>query len=529
MKLKQYSAILLSYLFLNYSTLAENKVTVTETSKINNDRYKIDKIDLNKVDWNDPKLNEMMLSDIRKIDNNISNSQKQITLEPQRKSLRKTLLQNTFKNKSVSATTMFPEQSLGTSQTKVMTRNDLERASRTMPMGIQTEKVNSNQMQSPFGSIQGTDPLLERFKNNPQMQQTIVENMQENNQNPDIKIENNLPQVTTLANLPKDDSVKNLSELASEAKKQFYNQGQNNKENRAAPEELIGENNLPPQNLKNNDKEDFAQQPSQPQPQLNQQPQVNQQQPTKPEQQSQVQIIKIDTPDYYKNQKKPRIKYIMTEQQYQAKELNLPDVHQNRYHSRHVQITPPNISQKVYTGNNKHLTPVVFQSEYDSAAFKILIKNYHQDDFNAILQKISSVNVQDQNGNTLLHYAVATNNVNAMLSLLNYDINYDIKNDIGYTPLHYACYNGGVQIAFTLIKGSGTDVNESDNEGNTPIMLAALSGSYPIVRILAENGANLDTVNNKGLSIIDFAIYSKDRAVIEYLMHIGISAVNSRA
>ena len=39
-----------------------------------------------------------------------------------------------------------------------------------------------------------------------------------------------------------------------------------------------------------------------------------------------------------------------------------------------------------------------------------------------------------------------------------------------------------------LVHKAGADLNEMDNENNTPILLAALNGHYPIVKYLYDNG-----------------------------------------
>ena len=38
------------------------------------------------------------------------------------------------------------------------------------------------------------------------------------------------------------------------------------------------------------------------------------------------------------------------------------------------------------------------------------------------------------------------------------------------------------------LRKAGSDLNEMDNENNTPILLAALNGHYPIVKYLYDNG-----------------------------------------
>ena len=52
---------------------------------------------------------------------------------------------------------------------------------------------------------------------------------------------------------------------------------------------------------------------------------------------------------------------------------------------------------------------------------------------------------------------------------------------------HQAARQGDLDLVKYLHK-AGADLNEMDNERNTPILLAALNGHYPIVKYLYDNG-----------------------------------------
>jgi hypothetical protein len=77
-------------------------------------------------------------------------------------------------------------------------------------------------------------------------------------------------------------------------------------------------------------------------------------------------------------------------------------------------------------------------------------------------------------------------------------------NRSGWTPLHYACTNGHLDIAlFLLDKGAAVDA-PSPNE-TTPIMMAIRAGNIQLVRLLLDRGADIRIRNQQGYSAIDVA------------------------
>ena len=77
-------------------------------------------------------------------------------------------------------------------------------------------------------------------------------------------------------------------------------------------------------------------------------------------------------------------------------------------------------------------------------------------------------------------------------------------NRSGWTPLHYACTNGHLEIAqFLLDKGAVVDA-PSPNE-TTPLMMAIRAGNIQLARLLLDRGADIRIRNQQGYSAIDVA------------------------
>lgn len=80
---------------------------------------------------------------------------------------------------------------------------------------------------------------------------------------------------------------------------------------------------------------------------------------------------------------------------------------------------------------------------------------------------------------------------------------------IGWTPLHYACAKGQLEVAQYLI-ANGANVNSQSLNGTTPLMMAVQSGNEQLVKLLLDNGSDLQTKNTLSLTAIDIAyIYEK--------------------
>jgi hypothetical protein len=103
-----------------------------------------------------------------------------------------------------------------------------------------------------------------------------------------------------------------------------------------------------------------------------------------------------------------------------------------------------------------------------------------------------------RDGRTQLHHCAEnglTSSVKRLLSIRN--INVNVKDVNGWTPLHFTAWKGHIEIARLLLQ-NGADVNARCNYGNTPLHLAAYHGHVDILHLLVENGANLEAQSNIG-------------------------------
>ncbi|RKS03322.1 ankyrin repeat domain-containing protein [Flavobacterium sp. 102] len=83
------------------------------------------------------------------------------------------------------------------------------------------------------------------------------------------------------------------------------------------------------------------------------------------------------------------------------------------------------------------------------------------------------------------------------------------------TPLCNAIVKGDLAIVKKFIE-YGSDVNESMN-GTTPLMLAARYNKVEIIKLLLENGAKLDTKDERGYTALKYAEFSNANEAIALL------------
>jgi len=99
--------------------------------------------------------------------------------------------------------------------------------------------------------------------------------------------------------------------------------------------------------------------------------------------------------------------------------------------------------------------------------------------------------------------------------------------------LHQAASEGNLsQIQFLLSSSSlpiQDQINQVDDQGQTPLHLAADRGYYEIIQYFVENGANPNAVDEDGFSIIMIAVMAADTSekwisIVKYLMEKGADA-----
>jgi ankyrin repeat protein len=188
-----------------------------------------------------------------------------------------------------------------------------------------------------------------------------------------------------------------------------------------------------------------------------------------------------------------------------------------------------------------HITNVSAQSDAQILDFTKAVKFNDVKQVKLLLSQGINPNTVDSNGNPMLVLAIKDRSnavIEVLLSTKGMDVDLSDKNGetplmmasingdlplvktlvlknraqldhISWTPLHYACAKGHLDVAQFLL-ANGAMVDSLSLGGTTPLMMAVQSGNEYLVKLLLDKGSNLQLRNEAGFSAIDIAdIYNK--------------------
>jgi ankyrin repeat protein len=119
-----------------------------------------------------------------------------------------------------------------------------------------------------------------------------------------------------------------------------------------------------------------------------------------------------------------------------------------------------------------------------------------------LLQSGARPDIQDEEGQTPLHWAILQNRSDIARGLLeasssDNSVNLDIPDAEGRTPLHVATERAHSDIVYTLLEDYSFKPDSRDRNGRTPLLLAAEGGDGESVRMLLEKNANPNLADRK--------------------------------
>ena len=180
--------------------------------------------------------------------------------------------------------------------------------------------------------------------------------------------------------------------------------------------------------------------------------------------------------------------------------------------------------------------------------------------FSVLIERKSDPTLKNNNGENLLHYAAWGGNNVIIEKLLSLGLDIDsrrsdgatpliiaacrgrldafsvlierksdptLKNNNGWTLLHYAAKGGNNIIEKLLSLGLDIDARRSD--GATPLMIAACEGKLDALSVLIERKSGPTLKNNKGENLLHYAAKGGNNVIIEKLLSLGFDIDSRRS
>ena len=153
-------------------------------------------------------------------------------------------------------------------------------------------------------------------------------------------------------------------------------------------------------------------------------------------------------------------------------------------------------------------TPLAAQTHSEGYTFLKAVKERDGTKVTGLVSQPGSIaiNTRDRaSGEGALHYVVRDRDLTWLSFLLGKGARPDLQNQQGNTPLILAAQLGWVEGA-ELLLGRSASIDLANSRGETPLILAVQRGNLAMVRLLMNEGANPKRTDSvAGYSAIDYA------------------------
>ncbi|MCR3906758.1 MAG: ankyrin repeat domain-containing protein [Tenericutes bacterium] len=140
-----------------------------------------------------------------------------------------------------------------------------------------------------------------------------------------------------------------------------------------------------------------------------------------------------------------------------------------------------------------------------------------ENDLDFVKLHFSHLEMADEKKKTLLHYAVLGSAMDVIKYLLDMDINVNMVDAHGETPLFDCARKGKLEIAKLLISKFAS-VNVENRHGELPIHLAAFKGDLDMIKLLIESGSYLNKKTSEDKLPVHYAIAGGRSDIIQFLL-----------
>lgn len=96
------------------------------------------------------------------------------------------------------------------------------------------------------------------------------------------------------------------------------------------------------------------------------------------------------------------------------------------------------------------------------------------------------------------------------------DVDGILNHSLLWTTLLWASHTGEVDIVKVFID-HGANIEITDLEGNTPLILSVINGHTEVVKFLLSKGANREHTTRSGWTALEFAVSAKNQEIISII------------
>ena len=137
---------------------------------------------------------------------------------------------------------------------------------------------------------------------------------------------------------------------------------------------------------------------------------------------------------------------------------------------------------------------------------------------NLLLDNYINVNIQDKHGETAAHYCVINNRMGFLKTLIRHNCDLNIKNEDGQNALYKACVLGRDQMISLFLETMEFDLNDVDSKDETVFMALVRSRNIELLNKIKIDDEIVNRPNYFGETPLHIATKAGDIKVIDFLL-----------
>ena len=170
------------------------------------------------------------------------------------------------------------------------------------------------------------------------------------------------------------------------------------------------------------------------------------------------------------------------------------------------------------SSKNSILSKTIFNEMYNDFDY---LCNYLETNLKNKNEIKNYINTQNNQGYTPLHYASFKGKISIISRLIKLDADTSIKNEKGLTVLHIAAQGNQPNSLAYFKEKCNENLNRYDNAQSTPLHWACYTGGVKAVDYLLCNDVELDQIDKQKVTALHLAVLSDNIKIIKKLLRAG--------